>query len=342
MTEPAPTLVNIGCAQSSGSTALSHALDRHPAVACGAEMFLFCQPLLYDDYGKFRRRRRLIRLIGLCGNPYSANRAVFRHLRDYGLSKSQVWRWAKESADLPALAARVQEHVRTLTGKPIWAEKTPWNIRVIGKFLAAFPAAKVIHVVRDPRDVILSLKKRDRHKGLLPAAEHWLTSVAAVAPFRERPNVLEVRYEDLCTDTNAALGRICAFLGVPFDPAYFADDTHAGRGLTRWEGHGTWDRRPGEGFSAGSVGKHASAGVDWRVLGNVRLSAEFAALLGTRPRTIPELAALYGYDVPASTDAKTFRPFPTPRRLDPFRRLLDRMMGMHGYVTQIELSGDEF
>jgi hypothetical protein len=258
-----------------------------------------------------------------------------------------MWRWARQAADLPALAARVHEHVRTLTGKPIWAEKTPWNIRVVGKFLAAFPSAGVIHLVRDPRDVVLSLRNRDRQSGLLPAAENWLTSVAAIAPFRERPNVLEVRYEDLCTAAEAALKRICAFLGVPFDPACLRDDAAGSRGLTRWQGHQSWRQRPGEGFRPASVGRHAGAGIDWAALAGVRLSAEFAALLGTRQWTIPELARTYGYELPEPAaggppaDAE-FRPFPTPRRLDPVRRLLDRLLGMPRYMTQLELAGDPF
>lgn len=342
MLEAGCALVNVGCAQSSGSTALSYTLDRHPAIACGAELFLFCHPLLYDDYGKFVRLRHVSRRFGVSGFPYGGNRAIFHHLRSYGLSKRQVWRWAQQAADFSGFASRLHEHLRALTGKPIWAEKTPWNIRVIAKFLAAFPAARVIHLVRDPRDVILSLRKRNAEESMLPAAENWLTSVAAVAPVRERSNLLEVRYEDLCTETDAELARICAFLGVPFDPAYFRNNAHASRGLMRSPGRASWDHRPSDAFSYRPIRKHARSGIDWRILGNVRLSAPFAAVLGTRQWTISELANTYGYDVPESPEArsKEFRPCPNPRPLDPLRRTLDRALGMPRYMTQLEVAGE--
>ncbi|MBN1442055.1 MAG: hypothetical protein JXA90_05060, partial [Planctomycetes bacterium] len=47
-------LVNVCSCGSSGSTLLARTLDRHPEIACGDELFLFCVPLLYDDYARFR------------------------------------------------------------------------------------------------------------------------------------------------------------------------------------------------------------------------------------------------------------------------------------------------
>jgi len=329
-------LANISCAQSSGSTALSHMLDRHPEIVCGAEMFLFCHPLLYADYARFRRHPRLIRAIGLSGFPYSPNRALFRHLPDHALTKSQMWRWATESGDIAALAKKIQDHLAQLTGKLVWVEKTPWNIFSVGGFLRAFPRAKVIHLVRDPRDVILSLTRRDRQRSMLPAAQHWLTAVAMAQAHRSSANLLEIRYEDLCLNTEITLARICKFLDVSADPECFKDDSNTSRGLKRWAGHASWTSRPEAGFSSDAVGKYRQVDVDWSLLSDLRLTSEFAELIETHQWDLSELARSYQYDLQAAPRNAGYVPLPPPRRLDPFRRLLDHWMGLPGSIAQVE------
>jgi|GEM_PF-1676200 len=329
-------LANISCAQSSGSTALSHSLDRHPDIACGAELFLFCHRLLHTDYRQFRTRARLTRLIGLSNLPFSTNRSLFRHLRDFGLTKSQFWGWAREADSLPDLARRMHDHVRHLSGKQNWVEKTPWNIFAIPSFLESFPEARVIHLVRDPRDVILSLCRRSRDKDPLRAAQHWFTAVAAAQSSRNHDRVLEVRYEDLCHDSDRELARICAFLGVNFDPAYFRDDTHASRGLHRWSGYTAWTSRPDAGFSEVSVGRYRTASIDWSPFSALRLTGPFAAAVGTRPWTLPDLARSYGYELADAGQDGEFIPLHLPRPLDPLRRTLDSWTGRPGYFPQLE------
>jgi hypothetical protein len=329
-------LANLVCAQSSGSTALARILDRHPDIASGSEMFLFCHPFLYTDYPRFRRHAWLIRMIGLSSNPFASNRALFRNLADFQLSKGRFWKWARESRTLQELAGRAADHVRQLTGKPVWLEKTPWNIYAIGRFIESFPDARVIHLVRDPRDVIASLCKRGPRHFPLRAAQHWMTSVAAIQPHRLRANVIEVRYEDLCRNSEPELERICRFLGRTFKPGLFATDDHSSRGLNRWTGHRSWSARPDSGFSAAAVGRHRESKIDWSFLPRLRLTAPFAALIGTEQWTMTALAKSYGYDVPLVPPDGRFESIPIPRPLDPARKLLDRWMGMPGYIPQIE------
>ena len=330
-------IVNVCGCGSSGSTMLAWTLDRHPEIACGDELFLFCVPLLYDDYPRFRRHRRLYRHIGVSGNPYHQGRAIFRQASAYGLARSALWRMAGEAHGINELAAAVQDHVRARTGKRLWAEKTPRNIRVIGKFVEAFPEAMVIHIVRDPRDVLLSLARRG--KPLLEAAETWIASTAAIAPHRRNPRLLEVRYEDLCREPDATLARICAFLGVPFDPDDFRSDRFESRGLGKFAGHASWTQNPGQGFSAASIGRHRTVDFDWNALAGIRLTEGYAALLGTPPLRLGELAAHYGYDLRDTADRGDGTPFETldtAWRLDPMRRRLDALLDMPAYVPMVE------
>jgi hypothetical protein len=330
-------LVNVCGCGSSGSTLLAHALDRHPRIACGDELFLFCAAPLYRDYARFRRFRHIHRLIGVSGNPYHQGRAVFRRGQAYGLSRGRLWHMATASRSINELAARVRDHVLATTGKPIWAEKTPRNIRVIDRFLGAFPAARVIHIVRDPRDVLLSLHRRG--KSLLAAAETWLASVAAITPHQDSGRVLNVRYEDLCRDPARTLAGICAFIGVDFEPDYFFSNAHVSRGLSRFAGHDSWSLDPARGFSAASIGRYRTVDFDWHQVSSLRLTADYAAVLGTPRLRLGQLARANGYDLADIIDdgsGEPFKAFDSRWQLDRLRRRLDRLTGIPDYVPMIE------
>lgn len=300
-------IVNLCGAGSSGSTFLARMLDRHPQIACGGELYLFNKSLLYRDFPRFRRLAPLIRRLGLSGNPHNPDRTLFHDLSGYGLDPDQVWAWVAASSDIADLAGRFADQVKTLTGKPLWVEKTPSNSRTLGAFLAAFPQGRAIHLVRDPRDQALSAMRRGRD--LAAAAGLWLSAVGAIWPLRGDPRLLEVRYEDLVLDFDAELGRVCAFLGVGFNPAWFADDTHASAALGKGRGHASWRADPGAGPSAVSVGGWRGAGVDLAPLLAARLAPGYAALLGAPPLAVHEVMAAYGYDcAPGEVGVNAGRP----------------------------------
>lgn len=69
------------------------------------------------------------------------------------------------------LANKFENHILDYADKEIWAEKTPKNIYVSHLFLDEFSDSKFIHIVRDPRDVILSLI--GRNYSIIEAAERW-------------------------------------------------------------------------------------------------------------------------------------------------------------------------
>lgn len=93
------------------------------------------------------------------------------------------------------------------------------------------PAMKCIYLVRDPRAVAASqgvFYERPEHRRafrgrgqypLLYVIRHWRKSIAYLLDNLERrEQVLLVRYEDVITRPEAAFRRICAFLGVGYDP----------------------------------------------------------------------------------------------------------------------------
>ncbi|MCZ6863196.1 MAG: sulfotransferase [Alphaproteobacteria bacterium] len=287
-------VVNVCSAASSGSTLLSYILNRHPDIVCGDELSVFSKTTLYDNYEYVRRMSPLIRLVGISSNPYFEDRSVFRNLPSYGLDNKTVWGYVKECDDIVCLSMALERYILHRTGKRIWAEKTPMNIRLISKFLEFFPTARVIHIIRDPRDVVLSLIKR----GLTPdeAAGEWLASVAAIQPFKNLENVLEIRYEDLVLDQEVVLKQISDFLEVDFKPEFFLTDRFQSKGVERRDGLPTWSADPAKSMFTGAIGKYKKCDLDLPRIYWAKLTKEYSDLISVNKEyTIGELVKDYGY-----------------------------------------------
>jgi hypothetical protein len=108
--------------------------------------------------------------------------------------------------------------------KQRWLEKTPGHVFHIRELLTEFPSARVIHVVRDGRDVAASRRKqgwfqtrsRNPTVQLIYAAKAWEQAVLAgkACASRVGGRYLEIRYEDIIGDTAYALAKIGKFVGL--------------------------------------------------------------------------------------------------------------------------------
>jgi hypothetical protein len=139
-------------------------------------------------------------------------------------------------------------------GKRLVADKSPRYVRNLPTLHELWPAARFVHLVRDGRDVglsVLSWKKvvvRGELVANLPTWEEDRTTTVAlwwerlVRLGREDGAQLgeaqyhELRYEALVADPASVCERLCAFLGVPYDETMVRD--HEGRpptpGLRKW------------------------------------------------------------------------------------------------------------
>lgn len=100
------------------------------------------------------------------------------------------------------------------------------------RLLAALPEARIIHLVRDPRDVARSSIGMGWAGTLYHGVDHWIDTETAwdrAAPRLRPGQALELRFEDLLRDLEGELRRVCAFLGVAFDARmldYHRDSTY--------------------------------------------------------------------------------------------------------------------
>ena len=106
-------------------------------------------------------------------------------------------------------------------GKRRWGDKTPGYLRKMGLIGRTLPEARFIHLIRDGRDVAVSIT--GLHFGpdtVREAAQRWVKRVRVAREQAERvEHYLEVRYEDLVEDAEPTLRRICEYVELPWDPA---------------------------------------------------------------------------------------------------------------------------
>ncbi|HXH02184.1 MAG TPA: sulfotransferase [Candidatus Competibacteraceae bacterium] len=127
-------------------------------------------------------------------------------------------------------------------GKQRWVEKTPAHVFHLATLARAFPDARFVHVIRDGRDVALSKRKmgwiegRDPLRQLLHGALQWQAAVRAgrAAGRRLGERYLELRYEDLTEQPEAAIAQLAHFIEAPLSLEAVRDSSVValGRGNT--------------------------------------------------------------------------------------------------------------
>lgn len=116
--------------------------------------------------------------------------------------------------------------------KRVFAEKTPANGLALEELAQLFPQAKLIYVVRDPRDVVNSMlsvsesmaagrKRPPRYLRSASAAIETINSYheKGLQAQRKQDQIMLLHYEDLVGEPERTAQKICAHVGLTFDPA---------------------------------------------------------------------------------------------------------------------------
>ncbi len=107
-----------------------------------------------------------------------------------------------------------------------WVEKTPGNELHADVLLKHFPEARFIHIVRDPRENLASIKRLYRSRGWDFAVRGMTGTLARSFELAERnvacfgrDRYLVIRYEDLTGNPEAIMRNIAAFLAIEWRPS---------------------------------------------------------------------------------------------------------------------------
>ena len=216
MTEQPRPIFVVGF-QRSGTTLLQSLLGAHPRIAAPPEThFIFRIAGLRDYFGDLSDDRRLRVAVHELLNPPAPI------LADSGFDEDRVFeRAAAGPRTYASLLDALMRDFADRQGKPRWCEKTP--IQPALHILDFFPNAQLVHIVRDPRDVVASCLEapwwRGRADQLARAWKRFTLENIRVGADAGPQQYLQLRYEDLTRDPEAVLRIACVFLGEEYSPA---------------------------------------------------------------------------------------------------------------------------
>lgn len=131
------------------------------------------------------------------------------------------------------LAVLLRPMVMNLPPGGVFVEKTPQHVLYLAELNELLPEARIIHLLRDPREVVASLLAASRSwgrgwapRGVVRASLLWRRCVQAAREARRSvpaDRFLEVRYEDLVAAPGTVLRSVMEFLHLSWGEEDIAD-----------------------------------------------------------------------------------------------------------------------
>jgi hypothetical protein len=197
----------VGCPRS-GTGLIRNLLRSHPRLTFPGESHFI--PGFFRAYGNPGSGReaselaeRILKLEWIKSWGLALDPSQFAYCRSY----------AEIVAGIYTEWARKENKVR-------WGDKTPQYVAEIPTLLEVFPNSKIIHIIRDGRDVALSwLRVNFGPENVFTAASDWKRFVEAGRSYgssAQPGTYMEIFYEQLVEEPRESLERVCAFLDEPF------------------------------------------------------------------------------------------------------------------------------
>ena len=313
---PAPFVVG---ATRSGTTLLRLMLDAHPGVAIPSETH-FIPELISAREKHGASPEQMLELL-----------TSHRRWGDFTIEPEELAaRWAvlNQADELtgPAAVRAFFALYSDKQGNPgaRWGDKTPGYIKNMREIQTYLPEARFIHLIRDGRDVALSVLKQDwGPQTVEAAAEKWRSRV--LRGRAQQPYLgfyMEVKFEDLVLHTERELRRICEFIELDFDERMLGYHETAEQRLQ--EKARALPRAHGEAQSA-----------EKRLMSHAKtFEPPNPDLIGTWKERMPEadraayealagdLLADLGYELDSPDDGEVYTPRRGPRLPRPLRRAM--------------------
>jgi len=205
---PAPFVVGVN---RSGTTLLRMMLDAHPELTIPPETHFVPELIETAEDGATNAENLLATITSQ------------REWGDFGLTEEELLA-RFESLDPLTAGGALREFYGAYAervGKPRWGEKTPIYVKSMRAIQSALPEARFVHVIRDGRDVALSIRDRaTKEHPIDRIAERWVRRITrARAQAKRLDHYREIRYEALILDTEPTLREVLDFFGLPWDAA---------------------------------------------------------------------------------------------------------------------------
>ena len=198
----------------SGTTMLVRLMRNHLNINFGPEsQFIVRYYKKLHKYGDLESKNNFKKLVDDIANERFFKRA--RKNFNFEFNKQSCIHNI-ESKTYAALIRNVFEQFAAQQGFQRWGDKTPEYSHRLEVIENLFPDAQYIHIVRDGRDVALSLfKTHFGPKNVYTAAKQWKTVVNSIDKFKKTVSenkFLTLRYEDILKNPKPKIFKLIAFL----------------------------------------------------------------------------------------------------------------------------------
>lgn len=219
----------------SGTTMMGRILGKHPSVYTFGELHFFGQ-LSAPPFSSVVRKKEIEKLASqlLCiqREGYRTHGNPRRFVGEAQTFLEGLTIYPDTSA---ALFDAFLHHEAAENDKVVPCDQTPRNVFYISDILELYPDSRIINMIRDPRDVLLSQKRKWKRRFLggsdMPMKETlrdwmnyhpitishiWRTAVSAADQFAQHERVVSVYFEDLLGHPEVTIKRLCDFVGVTY------------------------------------------------------------------------------------------------------------------------------
>ncbi len=224
----------------SGTTLLQRMLNNHPELAVANDTHFIPRALELAD--------KSLLDVAKSGVPIPLTATLAAQVRDYhrfyrlGLDEREFDFVSNQAATYQELVSGLYSLHAQKANKSLAGEKTPDYLRRLDVLHGLFPAAKLIHLLRDGRDVALSLRqwaKPDKGPGRIalwneqPIAVcalwwRWLVIAARKQAAQLPPaSYCEIHYNHLVHDPAESMRSLCQFLQLDYSDQMI--DYHRGK-----------------------------------------------------------------------------------------------------------------
>ena len=233
----------------SGTSLMYALLASHPNIAMSRRTNMWTH--YYNQYGDLSNQANFER----CLSMMMRYKRLIKLNPDPERIRREFWTGEQTYSRLFAL---LEEHFAEQLGKPRWGDKSLNTERYTALIFDAYPGARILHMLRDPRDRYSSSLKRWKvsRSGIGGATALWLSTVKMAENNLERypRQYMVVRYEDLVGQPKETLKRISVFIDESYAPEMLSMQ---GAQQFRDEGGNSsyGQREPGK-ISPSSIGKY--------------------------------------------------------------------------------------
>lgn len=219
-----PTPIFVLGKHRSGTTWLANLLCQHSQIAgithekhfgIHESAYFSC---VYGRYGNLDEKSNFVEFVEVI--------SASDYFRLAGANKKYLYSlWPTTYEDL---FKKVMDRFAAERGAKLWIEKTPPHSVLVNQLSVIYPDAKFITVIRDVEAVVASTialagtepeSKMSNVGEIFSTVVSWVIYNKILRSFgKHSDKMLTIRYEDLKSDLEHCLQKICAFLEIPFEP----------------------------------------------------------------------------------------------------------------------------